>query len=335
MSVKIDTRSESPHVLQAPFEVEAEEMETESKESEFDSLDSREEEEQEPRTTEETPEEAPPDLMPRLRMDGNEWLEKEMSHLPRCTINDLMVALPEPSLSRIKEYYLEELGSGEGRCGGGLCFIVARAFQQRHKERLDRERIPKFREAKWHFDNLVQQQSMNERQRKRQADLNQKLYGGLHHNNPLLKETFVPQPKQVGRCYGGSGQRHSMLQLLPVPEASNLEGMAYVGPKDALKYAFANGIPIDDVLVMRPNKEAMSSGPSKVLHVEQSQKAREWLNRVKRDYYGRANVEHDKAVGVIMMDWKDGFAYSNVKTNRGSVDLHTFNISPPKKLTNE
>lgn len=303
-----------------------------------------EEEEYEEPQPEAPTNEIPPDRMPRMRMDGNEWLQEEFSQRNRCTINDLKAALPEPSLSRIQDFYLEELGSGEGLCGGGLRYIVARAFQQRHNERLDRERMPEFGEAKWHFDNLVQHQSMSERQRKRQADLNQKLYRGQLQNNSFLKETFVPQPSQMGRYYGGSGQRHSMLELLPVPKASYEHGVAYVGPKAALKYAFASGMPIDDILVMKPNnttEENSSGSPKVVLHVEQSQKAREWLNRVKQDYYGsgrrrnRNQAKEEKVVGVILMDWKDGFAYSNVKNNRGSVDLHTFNISPPKKLTNE
>ena len=62
------------------------------------------------------------------------------------------------------------------------------------------------------------------------------------------------------------------------------------------------------------------------------------MNRVKRQYcghHGKRDVEHEAAVGLVLMDWKDGFAYSFVKSNRGSVDVKTLNVSPPKTMTNE
>ena len=273
--------------------------------------------------------------MPRLRLDGNEWLEAAMRHRPRATVNDLKVALSEPSLSRVLEFFTEELASGDGLCGGGLCHIVARAFQQKNNNRLDRKRTPSFGEAKWHLDNLAQHLSMNEKQRKRQSDLNQKLYAGLKANSSLLKETFVPQPSQIGRHYGGSGQRHSMHELLPVPKATDIDGVAYVGPTTALKFAFANGIPMDNIVIAKPTTTVEATPNAPVLHVEQSRKAQEWLNRVKKRHFGEGKTENETVMGVIVMDWKDGFAYSGVKSNRGSVDVKTFNISPPKKLTNE
>ena len=156
-------------------------------------------------------------------------------------------------------------------------------------------------------------------------------------NSPLLVETFVPRPNQMGRYYGGSRQRHSMLELLPVPKAKDVEGVAYVGPTAVLKHAFANGIPGDDIVVLRPTMEELEQ-PAKdrlVLHVQESRRAREWLNRVKRQHYGKPDVEDEKAIGVILMDWKDGFACSFVKSNRGSVDVKTMNVSPPKTMTNE
>ena len=329
---------EQPQILPEQTEVEsASEMETET------TYESHFEEGFEPPSTLETQESLPDEGMPQMRMDGNEWLAEAMSHRGRCTINDLKVALAEPSLCRVKEFFLEELGSGEGRCGGGLCHIVARAFQQKNNERLDRERIPGFQEAKWHLDNLALHQSMNDKQRKRQAELNQKLSGSSYagedsnNNSPPLVETFVPRPNQMGRYYGGSRQRHSMLELLPVPKAKDVEGVAYVGPTAVLKHAFANGIPVDDIVVLRPTMEELEQ-PAKdrlVLHVQESRRAREWLNRVKRQHYGKPDVEDEKAIGVILMDWKDGFAYSFVKSNRGSVDVKTMNVSPPKTMTNE
>ena len=56
---------------------------------------------------------------------------------------------------------------------------------------------------------------------------------------------------------------------------------------------------------------------------------------MKKRHFGEGKAENETVMGVIVMDWKDGFAYSGVKSNRGSVDVKTFNISPPKKLTNE
>jgi hypothetical protein len=39
-------------------------------------------------------------------------------------------------------------------------------------------------------------------------------------------------------------------------------------------------------------------------------------------------------VGAYFIDWKDGFGPSKVKNNRGSVDVKTFTMSPPKDLIN-
>ena len=339
-----DTREERRVQPEVPAEMEiATELITET---EAMSVSGFEEEQEEGAPFE--AQEVSSDGMPRMRMEGNEWLEKAMSHQSRCTVNDLKGALSEPSLCRLQEFFLEELGSGEGKCGGGLCHMVARAFQQKNNERLDRERTPSFQEAKWHFDNLVLYQSMNHKQRKMQAELNQKLNGSSlsafpagssnPHDSSLLKETFVPHPNQMGRYYGGNNQRHSMLELLPVPKAKDVKGVAYVGPTAVLKFAFANGVPVDDIVVMRPAEEEAATANGPVLHVEDSRRAQDWLNRVKRQYYGhhgKRDVEHEAAVGLVLMDWKDGFAYSFVKSNRGSVDVKTLNVSPPKTMTNE
>jgi hypothetical protein len=280
---------------------------------------------------------------PRIDMEGNEWLQELLRDTQTATVAEMHGAFTGPQLGRMKNFWLAELASGSGYCGGGLMLLVAKAFQQVRDAQLDKTRFPDFAEAKFHLDNLVQYQSMNEKQRLRQSQITQTI---MEHVPPgaFLKETCVPKYNHLGKYYGGTG-KHSLWENLPIPKAIDIDGVAYISPKAIIAFLVANGIPIDDIVIRRPlSKEKQKScdgHPSRVLHIEDCKKAVDWMNDVAETYYssnpGAPNSgapKHEAVVFVPVVDWKDGFGHSNVKNNRGSVDVKTFTVSPPKDSIN-
>ena len=97
-----------------------------------------------------------------------------------------------------------------------------------------------------------------------------------------------------------------------------------------MAYSFANGIPIDDMMVLAP-----VSPEGQVVHVEDCKKARDWMASVKGDYYGSKNgaPKHPNAVCIVISRWKDGFCYNRCKANR-SLDVMTMAFGAPKHLVN-
>ena len=162
---------------------------------------------------------------PKSRTSGNEWLCNALSHKRCATPQEIITAFAHPELLRMRNFWMAEHASGEGRCGGGICYLAARAFQQAKDTQLDTEpdRIPDFDEAMWHFTCLLQFQSQNEKQRQRQSLLYKSLAEHLPPDS-LFKRTFIPCHNQLGRFYGGSGM-HSMWNNLPTPKSTLVAGL--------------------------------------------------------------------------------------------------------------
>jgi hypothetical protein len=68
--------------------------------------------------------------VPKLKMDGNEWLDKLFVNTRKATKDDVIAAFDHPKLENMKIFYLSELASGKNKCGGGLMYLAGRAFQQ-------------------------------------------------------------------------------------------------------------------------------------------------------------------------------------------------------------
>ena len=294
-----------------------------------------------PTTNSNTP--IPP--FPRIRLEGNEWLADAFKDTPRATVQEIFHSFSSPEMEPMKNFWVAELGSGEGRCGGGIVYLCARTFQQNKDSQLDSFRYPDFDAAKWHVRNCIQHHSMTDKQRRRQANLNDAITKELPADS-FLRHTFVPKDHQLNRYYGHTGQ-HSMWNNLPCPRAVDVDGVAYVSPKATIAYVIANGIPIDDFLLNTQGKlhsllPQRCSG--KVHHTCQSKKAINWIDDIRKAYYGARNTTEDSdskngapklaVVLVPVSDWCDGFGPGKVKNNRNSVDLKTFTISPPKHLVN-
>lgn len=96
---------------------------------------------------------------PLINMNGNEWLKHALKHVPYATINDLQQCFADSDLKGMKDFWIAELMSGPGRCGGGLCYLSTRAFQQTTTQHHDEQRLHDFEESHWQFDYMLQYQS--------------------------------------------------------------------------------------------------------------------------------------------------------------------------------
>lgn len=281
---------------------------------------------------------------PKINNEGNEWLAEAFKDVNLATVQELFSVFSAPELRPMKNFWVAELGSGEGRCGGGAMYLAGRAFQQVKDGQLDRCRFPDFEEAKWQLINLIQYQSMNEKQRHRQSRINKTL---MQYFPPemFFKQTLLPPYNQLGRYYGSSGQ-HSMWNNLPCPAAKDIDGVAYVSVRAIVAFAMANAIPIDDVLVTADSPD--TTGPDhlrRVHNVDECQKSVDWYRKIQSTYYGSKNgapnsnsnsgaPKHPAIVCINLSDWADGFEAAKVKSNRNAIDSKTFTISPPKCQVN-
>ena len=268
---------------------------------------------------------------PRLSIKGNEWMAAEFVDTGRATLSE-MKAVFEGQSASMREYWFAEHATPPGYCGGGLRYYVAKTFQNAEGFQFDSSRIPKFAEAKWQFENFVQYQSMNDKQRKRQSRITEAIMDHVQQQTgKFFEQTYIPPYKDLGRLYGRTGKL-SMWNTLPIPQPQNVFGVSYTTPESIIKYAFANGVPVDDIMVEAvgaPEFEFQSEDEDrKVYHVGECRKATKWLDGL------ATSSTHKKSLACWLADWKDGFGPSRVKNNRGSVDAWTFTIAPPKHLIN-
>ena len=116
---------------------------------------------------------------------------------------------------------------------------------------------------------------MNGKQQKRQSDINQTHQD--YRPGSFFKQTHVPTHSQIGKYYGTSGgvRRFSMLEGMPIPRAVNYGGVALTRLLDILTFMFANGVAMDDILIMGSCNGDGSPKSKKVLNVEDCKKARD------------------------------------------------------------
>ena len=279
---------------------------------------------------------------PVVPTQGNEWLVEALKQYPRATVQEMFAAFAKPEVQHMKNFWVAELGSGEGKCGGGVMYLAARAFQQSKDSQIDRNRIPDFEEAFWHFSCLIQYQSMNDAQRWRQSKIDKALLDNVRDNS-FFKHTFLPPHHQLGRYYGSSGQ-HSMWNNLPCPKAVDIDGVGYVSPRAILTFLMANAIPIDDIRISSDDEIVHHDPITLVHHVCDSRKAVNWMNELRRGYFGirvrgapklkNGAPKYPTVICLTLSDWTDGFGPGKVKNNRNAVDCKSFTISAPKHLVN-
>lgn len=294
-----------------------------------------------------------------LNIRGNEWLQEALRQKRTATSAEVHEALAGPELENMKFFWNAENSSGNGKCGGGVLYLVARAFQQKNANQMNHDKgvYPSIDEALFQFDSMIQFQSMNEKQRLRQGRINKVLWE--FQDRTFFRRTHMPQFQDLNRYYG-PGQ-HSMWTNLPIPKAVDVGGVAYVCPMHIMAFVMANAVPIDDIKITADSSFEFGTGP--VEHISQCSTAIEWQKSIKEKYYGKesdnqmdvqptdstgenyaeagapfsnrdTSYMHPVVIGIAVCDWSDGFGAGKVKNNRNPIDLKTFTISPPKHLVN-
>jgi hypothetical protein len=276
---------------------------------------------------------------PKISMKGNEWMDEAFRDTKRAELTDIASSFSD--LDNMRLFWVAEHASPPGRCGGGLRYLVARTFQNAKADAgLDVDRIPDFPEARWHIDSFIQYHSMSEPQRRRQARITKTVMDHVQQQSgTFFKDTFIPEYKDLARMYGKTGKQ-SLWNILPIPPVEDLGGVAYVSPIHIVKFLFANGVPVDDIVVnsgvQSDNEEEEED--KRVFHVADTTTAKQWLQEIidnnKSSPEGEKKEGVQRAVCLWGSDWKDGFGPSRVKNNRGSVDAWTLTISAPKHLIN-
>ena len=278
-----------------------------------------------------------------IDMKGNEWLAKVMKDTPRATLEEMFSIFNRwQETVRMKNFWVAERASGDGKCGGGIMFLVGKAFQRVKDQQFDDTKIPDWEEAKWHLENMIQYQTTNDKQRSRQARLMESLATHLQPGS-FFRQTSLPLHCEMGRYYG-TGSRHSMLLNMPYPEAQVVGGVAYIGPKAIIAFMMANGVPIDNIVIRAPGSSGTteteaSFNKKKLVHnVPDSRKAFCWRQTVQEQYYRQDSTSEKKKVqaiiGLAISDWKDGFGSGKCKSNRNSVDVKSITIGAPREHIN-
>lgn len=280
---------------------------------------------------------------PKIDMAGHQWLKEEFGHLPLATTTEIYGAFNTKPLQKMKNFWVAERASGPGRCGGGICWLTGRAFQQVKDSQLDRSRFPDYNEAKWQLNYMVMYNQANERARIRQTYAIESLVKCLPEDT-FFKHTFVPPSNQLSKYYGGTG-KHSMLNNIPFPKAEMHGGVAYIGPRAMLAFALANGVPVEKSVVRHPGTGHTASeyDPSTfsgtVHNVEECRKAVEWDHRVANEYFGEKDLNDGfgapkSVIKITCTSFKDGFGSGKCKGNRDSVDLKSCTFGAPKEYIN-
>ena len=185
---------------------------------------------------------------PKISMKGNEWMDEAFRDTKRAELTDIASSFSD--LDNMRLFWVAEHASPPGRCGGGLRYLVARTFQNAKADAgLDVDRIPDFPEARWHIDSFIQYHSMSEPQQRRQARITKSIMDHVQpQSGTFFKDTFIPEYKDLARMYGKTGKQ-SLWNILPIPPVEDLDGVAYVSPIHIVKFLFANGVPVDDIVV--------------------------------------------------------------------------------------
>lgn len=254
--------------------------------------------------------------------DDARWLIALFVHKPKCSAGEVSASLEgHPKMQR---FWVAEHATPDNYVGGGLRYLVGRMFQR--TELLEERALPDYKSAEWHLYNFMQFMSLSEKQRKRQARLLMPLIEA--HGSFKSTMSSIVSLKQLKSHYSATN-KHSLWNILPIPENQNVHGVAYVDPVSCIRYAFAKGLPLDDFWY-DPNKRLKRQIVNKVLHISECKKLEDFLRLV--DAHNR---DSDGPIVVIyVIWWRDAFQSAKVKQNRKSMTAMTLSISPTKHKVN-
>ena len=256
---------------------------------------------------------------------GNDWLLRVLSKTKEATTDEVYGSFEGMDLMR--EYFMADHASPKGETGGGVRYLVSRAFQGTLF--IDPSRVPGMKETAFQLQNFIQYNSMTDKQRRRMA----KLGTVLTKNSGILEHTSFPEYKRLPAIYGPQSL-DSLWNNLPIPPVQNFFKVAYVNPIHTLKYLMAHGFPIDNFWVECGSGAAPvlpRKASDKVFHIAQSKAAENAMMQVQAELI---NGELCLVIIVPSSCWQDGFNSSRSKLNRKSVTAGTWSAGGPKEKVN-
>jgi hypothetical protein len=274
---------------------------------------------------------------PIISMKGNEWLGKSFHVTDKATLTDIVSVFDGDDLEQMRNFWVSEHATQAGHCGGGLQYLTARTFQNAEGGVIDGAKTPEYPEARWQFENFLLYLSMSDKQRQRQACINQTILGLFQQQTgSFFRHTHIPSYKDQSRIYGKTGKQ-SIWNNLPIPPVEDIDGVAYVSPLNIVKFLFAHGIPVDDMLVeFHDSEQLKKTSKEQVFYVSDCLRAKQWRSSIvaesKKDDLVASKMK--SSVASWLVKWKDGFGHSRVKNFRGSTDAQSLTCSPPKHLIN-
>ena len=277
---------------------------------------------------------------PVISMKGNEWMVKAFHDTARASLDEIISVFDGGDLEQMRSFWVAEHATQAGHCGGGLQYLAARTFQNAEGGVIDRVKTPEYPEARWQFENFLLYDSMNDKQRQRYGRINESIMGLFQQQaGTFFRHTHIPSYKEQSRIYGKSGKQ-SFWNNLPIPPVEDIGGVAYVSPLNIVRFLFANGIPVDDILVQFHDQEKLNNlkeAPDEpVFNVCESRRAKYWIRSIVEESEKGDVIPSSmkRCIASWTTTWKDGFGHSRVKNFRGSTIAQTLTCSPPKHLVN-
>lgn len=259
------------------------------------------------------------------------FAEQVYSSAPAASVMDLSIIYQDQIAMKLFQAaeFLQD--------GGGIRYLVGRAFRQ--TEYLsDSSMLPSLEEAKWQFQNFIQYISSGEMHRKRQANI----LAPFALTSTLFQATEILPYKKLNRYYGRSN-RHTIWNTLPIPTVENVNGIAYVGVVNLIRYLLSFKDTEVDPFVIRfsddPDEITMPDRNDHtvvVQHIAQSMVSQRWkqeLLRASKEHLGD-EFQFDNALMLWAVDWRDGFGANRTKQNRKSTNAWTFSLSTPRNRIN-
>lgn len=259
------------------------------------------------------------------------WLEQAFESTKRCDIMEVMKMFVGQDL--MQYYWSAEIAG----FGNGMRYLVARTFQR--TECIVKSGVPSMEEARWHILSFIQYNSMSDKQRRRQALVTERLLTSLDRSllsgSGLVYANRVLSYRDLNRYYGRSSV-HSLWNTLPIPKVQNIGGIAYVSPLVIIRFIFAMGLDVDDIIIDtsrgEENVEDDSSTTKEhfIFDVADSKVMSDARAEASAFYSGSAS----KFLLAWAVDWRDGFNTNRAKSMRKSLVAWTWTFSPPKEKIN-
>lgn len=190
-------------------------------------------------------------VYPRVWVDhNNDWMIELVNDQDRASVEAVSESF-NGSSNNMKYYWVAEHSSPTGCWGGGLCFLISRTFQG--TEFIESKALASVGESMWQFCSFTQFHQMSAKQKRRQATL----LGALA-KSPFFKTTSMLLGYTAMNRHYGLGGKGSIWNSLPIPTVQDLYGVAYTNPLEALRFAMANGMPVEEFYA-KENEESLRS----------------------------------------------------------------------------